>query len=222
MPSKKYLKYLIVALFTYFAFVSNASAFFCDFTELSRQKTISSHISTVLDYRFSEDGELMMHVELYNMQDNFRIDLNNQTLDFSQLRQNDFDGYIIPVEEGEQYRFDVHLLDDISCQNNHLRTFFVTVPTHNPFHNIEVCSVHHRFEQCGLWFQHNMSESQFERMILDRATTTTIIEPVYEHSTFMDLLADNYLYVLGGIGFAFIIVGIYVYRSRKDDFDLRT
>lgn len=224
MKKLKFALISLVAITFFFISTNDVKAFFCDYSELAKQKQVASHTRYQKNYDFDDEENLYFFIEIYNLRSNHNLLINENIVNRAELEKQN-GAYIIPVRDGAVTKVEVGLASDISCDNNNLKTMYVNFPKHNQFHDHEVCSDLRGLRQCDIWFDHNLTEEEFVSLVESR-----IARPEQEPDDegliaegFLEIIMyylTNYYYILIGL----IVITLIIYKKYQSstEFDLKT
>ena len=218
-------KILFIILFMLFN-ISSVSALTyggCDYSSISRLKSLISNINISYDYHII-DNKAYFDVTLNNIPDGvyFVDKLSRNTYTYSdtnngEITIKDYDG------TSGSYKF-YSSLD--ACKGTSLGTKYYNFPTYNTYYSNDLCSDIPEFSLCQKWVGVNYSYDEFEKLVNDYKNKNSEEKPqdkVTYNKSIIDKIVDIYVkyyyLILGGI---IIVCGlIIIIKRRKDSFNLK-
>ena len=219
------MKKIILMLILSFSFINSSALTYggCEYSTVSRMKSIVSNINLSYDY------------EIINNEANFSVTLNNLTEDI--YIYDDVTGknyYYSDTNNGEitiydyksgsgSYKF---YSNNSSCRGISLGTKYYNLPKYNKFFNSALCSDIPNYSLCQKWASIDYSQEEFEKLVSEYKTKSTDsiekIENIEYEKTLGDIITEWYInyyyYLLGGI---IVICSIIIFVSnRKNKFKL--
>lgn len=242
---KKKIMFLC-CVFVILFFPGKISALNCPYDQLSKLKSIATNIR--YDYSYREiGGKVVFQIRLTNLNPTITIkDVYHNNV-FSYTNSNEI--IIDNFPDGGTYRFEmsatnsidlpsVYYLNEVvngilvqtpievaqigDCDNVNIYNLYVTVPSYNPYYNLEICN-NSSSRLCNKWYQHSLTKEKFiEQVKKDNDQLQKKKEKVISSKSWRDIIIDwykqNYIYVWSGIVLIVIFV-IYLYKNRESGFE---
>ena len=220
---KKKIIFLIILVFTLKIDVHALTYGGCDYSSVSRLKSLIGNINISYDYKII-DNQAYFDVTLNNIpEDVYFIDnMTNITYTYSntengEITISNYTGY------SGSYKFYSALAD---CYGITLGTKYYKFPIYNIYYSDPLCSDIPNYSLCQKWSNVNYSYDQFKNKIYEYKEKINEYEDTQENVEYNKGLLDNivefyvnyYYYFLGTI---ILICGIIiVIKRRKDRFKL--
>ena len=224
---KKIMFFIIMMLFC----KSNVMALTyagCDYSEISRMKSLVSNINISYDYHIN-NNVAYFDVTLTNVpQSVYFEDSANKIENRWNLSGDEEIFYTYDsTDNGEitlrnytksgSYSF---YMDVEDCYGVSLGTKYYTFPTYNSYYTSDTCKDIPNFSLCQKWANVNYTKEKFEELAFSYKANLVKIEDDFEEpkydtnlfDTLVDLYINNYYYFLGAI---ILICGIIILINRK-------
>ena len=213
MKKKVLLFIALILLCRYEVFAAN-----CDYTKISRMKSIVSNINISYDYNIIENTAYF-DVTLNNITSElyFVDSLNNKTYTFNDTSDGEIT--IKGYTKSGNYKFYSNLDE---CYGTILGTKYYTVPIYNKYFDSEYCKDVQNISVCQKWADVKYTEDEFKKLIDDYKKNLKKEEEKSDDkserdSEILDKIANIYIsyyyYFLGGI---IIICGSIILIKRRD------
>lgn len=219
---KKVILFLIVS----FSFVALSSALTysgCDYSAVSRMKSIVSNINLSYDYKII-DNEAYFDVKLNNLTEDiyFYDTVNDKNYYYSDTINGEIiiSGYKI---NSGSYKFYSNLSE---CYGISLGTKYYKFPVYNKYYGDPLCTDIPNYSLCQKWSYVNYSQEEFEQKVFEYRNSKTIDDEkeinIEYKKTFVDIIIEIYIkyyyYFLGGL--ILICSAIIIVKNKKDRFKL--
>ena len=220
---KKKILLLIALILFYCNNVSAVNYGGCDYSAISRMKSIVKNINVSYDYHIV-DGVAYFDVTLTNITpDLYFVDsLGEKYYTYSSTEEGEI--IITNYTSSGNYRFYSNVDE---CYGISLGTKYYTLPTYNKYYESDTCKEIPNFSLCQKWASVNYSEEKFESLALSYKNTIKeeeeIPDDVVKKSNgafdkIAELYINYYYYFLGGIIIA--CSTIIIIKRRNDKFKL--
>lgn len=211
------MKTIIVLIISFIFFIPlKVEAVFCDYSELSKLKSLASNIN--YSYSYVElDNDVTFSIEFLNLKEELILqDISNNKLYNIQEESLVINGY----ESGKSYSF-VISTNETECTNKQLSTFTVTLPSYNKYYNEQICIDNPEISLCGKWIKVTGDRNDFVKTVNSFIKTSDVEE---NPNTEIELtfIEKYYIYIYMVSSMVILIYIYQLYLSRKDDFDLDT
>ena len=218
---KKIFLILIMVLFLKFTNIYALTYNGCDYSDISRIKSLVTNINISYDYKII-DNRAYFDVTITNMfPDAYFVDSSNsKTYTYNDTNDGEITIYNYQVSSGS-YKF-YSALD--TCYGTSLGTKYYKFPTYNIYYNSSICSDVPNFSLCQKWANVNYSSNEFERLVNEYKEKLNKIdeeekEIIDYEKTFLDRLVEiyvgNYYYFLAAIILVCLIIMIVTRRKNR-------
>lgn len=217
------MKKVILLLLISFSFINcNALSYGgCDYSTVSRMKSIISNINLSYDYKIV-NNEAYFSVTLTNLTNDLYFYDTTKEKSYYYNNTNQGEITIYDYTSSGSYKF---YSNNPSCKGIYLGSKYYTFPKYNLYYGDPLCSDVPNYSLCQKWQPVNYSRDEFEEKILEykNSKEDTEEELVIEYEkTIIDKIVDIYVkyyyYFLGGI--IILLTPIIVISNRKDRFKL--
>ena len=216
------MKKLILFLIISFSFINSFALTYggCDYSTVSRMKSIVSIINISYDYKIADDIAY------------FNVTINNLTPDvyfYDTVTRKNY--YYSNTNNGEitlynytnsgSYKF---YSNNSSCYGISLGSRYYKFPQYNFYYSDPLCSDIPNYSLCQKWANVNYSRDEFEQMVMEYKNGKEVEEEItieYEKTLIdkmVDIYIEYYYYFLGGI--ILILTPIIVVSNKKNRFKL--
>ncbi|MBQ9072509.1 MAG: hypothetical protein IJY25_05080 [Bacilli bacterium] len=218
---KKYILFLIIALFTFYD-VNALSYGGCDYSVISRLKSLVTNVNTTYDYHM-ENNTPVFDLTITNVtSDMYFVDsITDRTYYYSDTNNGEITIYGYNVSSGN-LRFYSNVGE---CYGVKLGTKYYNFPKYNIYYNNSLCSDIPNFSLCQKWIDVNYSYSEFKKLVLEyknkQIDQEEQIQVEYQKGLFDKLIEFyvNYYYII--LGLIIIVCGIVIFiKSRNNKFNL--
>lgn len=222
------MKKKIIFVFALLALPINVLGFSyrgCEFSVISRLKSIVSNINISYDYHIT------------NSVVSFDVTINNLTPDIyfydssteKTYYYNDTNNGEITIKNysgKEQNKFYKFFAVPGACYGKHLGTKYYSFPTYNQYYNSKICSGIPEFKLCQKWVSVNYTYDEFKKKVEEYKkdepnNQESEIKVVYEKNLFDKIIyfyVNYYYYLL--IGMIAICCIVIIIKRKKDRFKL--
>ncbi len=211
-------KVLITFLIFAFFLLPNKiqASVFCPFDTKIYLKNLASNINYTYD--LNEQNGVSFRITLSNIHKNLWIQRKDTGEKYYPDTSKDMSEITLEgFENGKSYQFDVYSnVED--CDDDILFTIYVTLPTYNPYYNLEVCKGLEYYNLCGKWYNHGLSKEKFieevnkYRESINKKEEEEEKEKKDTSSFLLEFYLKYYYIILPAI---IIPAGIYIYRYQK-------
>ncbi len=218
---KKIMLFLLICCFSFS--VSALTYGGCDYSSVSRMKSIVTNINLSYDYK-------IINNEAY-----FDVTLNNLTEDiyfYDTATQKKY--YYNDTINGEIVIFNYKITSGSykfysaknECYGISLGTKYYNFPVYNKYYNNELCKDIPNYSLCQKWGYVNYSQEEFEEMVLEYKNSTPIEEEqsinLEYKKTFLEKIIDIYIkYYYLFLGALILICSIIIIiNNKKNQFKL--
>lgn len=219
------MKKIILIILLSFTFINSSALTYggCDYSTVSRMKSIVKNINISYDYKYINDN-VTFSVTINNLTNDiyFYDTGSGKTYYYSntnngEITINNYNG------NSGSYKF---YSNNKSCYGISLGTKYYKFPTYNTYYNHSLCSDIPNYSLCQKWGYVNYSEEEFKKLVLEykegkeeKEEEKTVVE--YE-KTIIDKIVEIYIhyyyYFLGAI---ILVFGtIIIVNNRKNRFKL--
>lgn len=218
---KKNILFLLISFFTFS--VSALTYGGCDYSDVSRMKSIVTNINLSYDYK------------IVNNESYFDVTLNNLTEDiyfYDTVTEKKY--YYSDTDNGEitipnykitsgSYKF---YSAKSSCYGVSLGSKYYNFPVYNKYYNDPLCKDIPNYSLCQKWGYVNYSQDEFEKMISEYKNSNSEendsnVKVEYK-KTFVEIIIDIYIkyyyYFLGGL--ILICSLVIIVNNRRNQFKL--
>lgn len=218
------MKKIILFFLSIFLFINSSALTYggCDYSTVSRMKSIVSNINISYDYKMV-NNEVSFSVTLNNLtNDIYFYDTNtHKTYYYSntnngELTINNYSGY------SGNYKF---YSNNNNCRGISLGTKYYSFPSYNKYYNHSFCLDVPNYSLCQKWANVNYSQEEFEKMILDYMNKEGEVEEeiiIEYEKTFLDEIVEfyvKYYYIILGI-LILVCTTIIIIYNKKNRFNL--
>ena len=189
----------------------------CTNNDLTRYKTLSTHINSYLDY--NEENK-KFNLVIYNMSNELKIVNKN---DNKEYRVSDRIGEttIENIAPGENIKLAVYPING-GCSEYRTRTIYINTPYLNKYYEDDICK-NNTHELCQKWANTSIyTREQFIEKVKSETPTEEIVIPETEEEKekygFFDFLGDFYIPILLLIIISGSIAIYYLDKKQKFDF----
>lgn len=222
---KKNILFLLINFL--FISVSALSQDECDYSDISRMKSIVTNINISYDYRII-NNQAYFDVTLTNItEDIYFYDTKKQKKYFySDTNDGEITIYDYSITSGS-YKF---YSAKSGCYGTSLGVKYYNFPVYNRYYGDPLCEDIPNYSLCQKWENINYSRDEFERFVLEYKSSKEIVEEEkieVEHKktilekivdTIVDIYVKYYYYFLGVL--IFICVTVIIIKNKKNKFDL--
>lgn len=213
----KKIMFLMFMLFINICSVFSLTYGGCEYSDISRIKSLVSNINVYYDYHIV-DNQAYFDVTMVNVPDNIYIyDVNNGRYYYN---YDIVDGKITIYNYSGvsgSYKFYSALSE---CYGISLGTRYYNFPVYNIYHNNELCYDIPNFHACQKWVKDSYSYNEFRNLVYEYKNTAIIEieeqETVKYEKSIIDEIAvfyvNYYYYILIGI---ILICGCIILISRR-------
>lgn len=222
---KNILFILFIVLFMGFKFeVKSLSYGGCEYSQISRLKSIVSNINITHDY-YIQNNQAYFNITLSNLvPEIYFIDSKNKVKYTYANSQNGQITIYNQTDTQVSYKFYSNLN---MCPGVKLSTKYYNLPIYNLYYNSDLCKGIENYNLCKKWTKNNYSYDEFKEVVdkykqqKEKVTIEDEIKVTYEKTLlnyFIDFYVKYYyLLLIGIIVICFIIMYI---NRKKNKFDL--
>ena len=219
------MKKILLFIFLTFIFINISALTYggCDYSTVSRMKSIVSNINFSYDYQII-NNEAYFSVTINNLTNDiyFYDNITKRNYYFSDSNNGEITISNYKVNSGN-YKF---YSNNSSCYGIALGTKYYNFPKYNIFHTHELCLDIPNYSLCKKWANVNYSAAEFEEKVLEYKNKKNEIQEeeikVEYEKTFVDILVDIYInyyyYILGCL--IIVCMVIIVVSNKKNKFKL--
>ena len=218
---KKILLFLLIG----FAFINCSALTYrgCDYSTVSRMKSIVSNINVSYDYTII-DNEPHFNVTINNLTNDiyFLDTTTGKNYYYSDTNNGEITIYDYNRTSG-RYKFYSNIGD---CYGISLGTKYFDFPIYNRYYNHELCSDVPNYSLCQKWVNVNYSEEEFEKLVFDYKNSKNNVEEekiqIEYEKNIIDIIVDLYInyYYYFLIGLILICTTIIIVNNKKNRFKL--
>ena len=199
---KKNIVFLLISFFSFS--VSALSYKGCDYSDISRMKSIVSNINLSYDYTIV-DNEAYFDVTINNLTEDVYF---YDTVTQKKYYYSDANNGEITILNYKRYSGSYKFYSAKNeCLDVSLGSKYYSFPVYNRYYNDPLCKDIPNYSLCQKWGYINYSYDEFEEMVLDYKESKTIDEDekinVEYKKTFLEKVIDIYInyyyYFLGGL-----------------------
>lgn len=216
---KKIIAFLIIC----FAFINCSALTYggCDYSTVSRMKSIVSNINISYDYSII-NGESYFNVTLNNLtRDIYFYDSFNRR-EYYYTDTNNGEITIYGYKDSVKYKF---YSSNGACYGTYLGVKYANFPKYNIYYEDPLCSDIPNYSLCQKWANVNYSRTEFEKMVFEYKNKQEVEEEkivIQYEKTFFDKIIELYInyyyYFLGGI--IIVLLPIIIIYNKKNRFKL--
>ena len=216
---KKVILFLIIG----FVFINCSALNYggCDYSVVSRMKSIVSNINMVYDYKII-NNEVYFSVTLTNLTDDIYFYDSQKQRNYYYSDTNNGEITIYDYITSGSYKF---YSNNASCKGINLGSKFYKFPEYNVFYTDSLCSDIPNYSLCQKWVNVNYSRSEFEYKVLEYKNSKQKIEDEiyieYEKNIIdkiVEIYVKYYYYFLGSI--IILLILIIIISDKKNKFKL--
>ena len=125
--------------------VVGKAAWYCEYADLSKMKSIASNISVIYDYEII-DNDAVFNIKITNVyKDLYVYDHTNDVYYRPNPEQDITDFNINGLADGKSYLFTVYTTVD-KCESEVIYSFYATTPSYNKFSTDPLCLKHQNYK----------------------------------------------------------------------------
>jgi len=196
------------------------AAWYCDYSTLARLKAYASNINTSYDY-VMENNTPKFTITITNVYKTMILyDNTNKKYYYPDGNKDLSDFTLSGYDNGKSYKFTIYT-NESKCTENIIYSFYVTLPTFNPYYNDPLCANYQDYKLCQKWSNTGLTYENFQKEMTSYITvygndnkssdTKTTIP------TWLQFYLKYYLLILPGV--IVICFGIMYSYYKNDDFD---
>ena len=195
----------------------------CDYSTVSRMKSIIKNINISYDYDIIEN-EANFHITINNLTDDiyFEDSVSGKNYYYKDTIDGEITFYNYKVNSGNFSFYS----NKKECYGLSLGKKYYSLPSYNKFFSHALCSDIHDYKLCKKWGYFNYSEDEFIKLVSEYKEKNVIEEHQKEEFVYQKTLFDkiaefyinNYYYLLGGV--IIICVTLIFINNRKNRFKL--
>lgn len=216
---KKKILFLIITIIFYSSGVKALTYGGCDYSTISRLKSIVSNINISYDYHI-ENNKAYFDVTLTNITPDlfFEDSLNNEVYMYEDTNSGEITIRNYSTLSGNYQFYSANK----NCYGFVLTTKYYKFPTYNPYYTRDICNDISNFNLCQKWTSVSYTEEEFQKKVLEYKNSLSNKDKNDDQSIeyepdFLDKVVEfyinNYLYFLGGV---IIVFGLIIIISRKN------
>lgn len=214
--------FLVLCLFTYNMNIKSLTYGGCEYSQISRLKSIVSNINISYDYNIN-NNIAYFNITISNLTpDIYFVDMKtSKKYYYNNANDGEITIYNVTNDSGN-YRFYSAIN---KCYGIKLGDKFYNLPTYNYYYNDPLCQANPDFSLCKKWGEVNYSRGELEKLIneYNNKNNNEEIVPEKKHEEtlidkIMKFYVKNYYFILGGI--IAICIPMIVIIRRKNKFDL--
>lgn len=226
--------YILTLIIMFCLPLLKVNAFECTTSRLNQLKKLAqlvkieySHV--IPDDEYIEETEISLNVA----KNLFEISVNNLTRDIvvelepSKITFSYGDNEMTPsistkgyFSGGQVYTFNFYVKTDDLCNKRLLKTETMTLPMYNIYFDHPLCKGAEEYYLCNKWVTQRVSEERFIDMVNKYKQEKNKIEDNNKYSNLIDkvidLLLNNYMYILISIVSVVIVIIIIIIYRRRD------
>lgn len=212
----------VLCLFTYNMSIKSLTYGGCEYSQISRLKSIVSNINISYDYNIN-NNTAYFNITISNLTpDIYFVDTKtSKKYYYNNANDGEITIYNVTNDSGN-YRFYSAIN---KCYGIKLGDKFYNLPTYNYYYNDPLCQANPDFSLCKKWVEVNYSRDELEKLINEynnKNNNEEIVPEKPHEETLIDKIikfyVKNYYFILGGI--IVICIPMIVIIRRKNKFDL--
>ena len=217
------MKKIILCLLISFTCINSSALTYggCDYSTVSRMKSIVSNINISYDYTII-DNQAYFNVTINNLTNDIYFYDTVTRKNYYYNETNNGEITIPNYNTSGSYKF---YSNNIACKDISLGSKYYNFPEYNVYHTDPLCSDIPNYSLCQKWASVNYSRDQIEEFILEYKSFKEEVEEeikVEYEKTIVDIIADLYInyyyYFLGGL--ILVCCTIIIINNKKNKFKL--
>jgi len=218
------MKKILFLIILMHCFIANASALSyggCDYSVISRLKSLVTNVNTTYDYR-NENGIIYFDLTITNITPEMYFYNNYTRKNYTYSDTNNGEITIYGLMNSGTLKFYSNVSE---CNGINLGTKYYKFPTYNQYHTSELCKDIQNYSLCQKWADVNYSRSEFQEKVEEYKKSKENIEEEIEvqySKSLLDIILEfyiNYYYIV--LGLIILVCGtIIIVKSRNNKFDL--
>lgn len=193
----------------------------CDYSVISRLKSLVTNVNTTYDYRI-ENGDVYFDLTITNITPEMYFYDENTRINYTYYDTNNGEITIYGLTRSGSIKF---FSNTDECKDIKLGTKYYKFPKYNFYYESDLCKDIPNYSLCQKWTEVNYSRSEFEKLVEEYKEGKEIkneeVKVQYDKTIF-DIILEvyvKYYYII--LGLIIIVCGsIIVVKSKNNKFDL--